>query len=449
MKRRILWITFAITILSIVAIVVLCNSIYYSHNVEDVKKHLEVYIKSYDSTQGFTQQYAETLSQQLNGTRVTFIASDGTVVADSHDQSIIDTTHINRPEVVDAIESGSGFSVRTSDTVNENLAYYCEKQSDGSLVRISLLFDNSTGLFLKVLPTMLWFVLIDVAIVLTFSMLMVHFLLKPVEQLTHDATLYPHIDTVYPELQPMAEILNNMKLDISLKMEQLKSEKQLAESAQQSKDEFISNVTHEMNTPLTSIKGYAELIGQGKLSDEQVEKFTKQIVTQSDRLSNLISCIINYSKLDSDNQPYEKVSVTSAVNDAVSTLQPSAQARNITISVVAEDVTVSSTPDRVMQVVNNLIRNAIKYNKDNGNVTVKLVGGFKPSLTVSDSGVGISEENLPRIFDRFFTVDRSHNSKNAGFGLGLASVKRICYKQGWKLSVDSKVDVGTTFVVEF
>ncbi len=449
MKRRILWITFAITVLSIVVIVLLCNTVYYNKTVNDTRKYLETYMNYYDKSQGFSQQYATELSQKLNGARVTFIASDGMVVADSHNTSIVDTTHIDRQEVYDAMKSGEGFAVRKSDTVNADMAYYCLRQQDGSLVRISLLLDSSFNMFVQVLPVTLWFILVDVAISLAFSMLMVYYVLKPVRQMTEDAMIYPQIDTVYPELQPMADMMNKMKSEIALQIEQLNGEKELVEKAQQSKDEFIANVTHEMNTPLTSIKGYAELIGQGKLSDEQVNKFTRQIIVQSDRLSNLISCIINFGKLDTDDQPYEKVNVEKVVKDSVASLQPVASQRNIAISQTTEQVTVESTVDRVSQVVGNLITNAIKYNKDNGSITVCLKGGTNPSLTVSDSGIGISSENLPRIFDRFFTVDRSHNAQNHGFGLGLAAVKRICNKQGWKLSVTSTPDVGTTFVVEF
>lgn len=128
MKRRILWITFAITVLSIVVIVLLCNTVYYNKTVNDTRKYLETYMNYYDKSQGFSQQYATELSQKLNGARVTFIASDGMVVADSHNTSIVDTTHIDRQEVYDAMKSGEGFAVRKSDTVNADMAYYCLRQ---------------------------------------------------------------------------------------------------------------------------------------------------------------------------------------------------------------------------------------------------------------------------------------------------------------------------------
>ena len=94
----------------------------------------------------------------------------------------------------------------------------------------------------------------------------------------------------------------------------------------------------------------------------------------------------------------------------------------------------------------NIIRNAIRYNREGGNISVLLT---REEFTVSDTGIGISEENLGRIFDRFFTVDKSHNGKNGGFGLGLSVVRKLCKKQGWQLSVESKEGVGSTFRVGF
>ena len=98
------------------------------------------------------------------------------------------------------------------------------------------------------------------------------------------------------------------------------------------------------------------------------------------------------------------------------------------------------------ELLGNLTRNAIRYNKQGGSVTVSLDG---KSLAVADTGIGIAEENLDKIFDRFFTVDKSHDGKNGGFGLGLAVVKKICRKSGWKLSVESKKGEGSKFTIEF
>ena len=108
-----------------------------------------------------------------------------------------------------------------------------------------------------------------------------------------------------------------------------------------------------------------------------------------------------------------------------------------------------SRRERLLEIVNNLVSNGIRYNKEGGSLSVRLSGGEVPVLTVCDTGIGLSEEDKDRIFDRFYTVDKSHNGAGGGFGLGLAIVKKLCRRAGWKLSVESELGKGTTFRIEF
>ena len=117
--------------------------------------------------------------------------------------------------------------------------------------------------------------------------------------------------------------------------------------------------------------------------------------------------------------------------------------------VIDEGVTVSSRQERLTEIFGNLIRNAARYNKSGGSVTVRVRGGHTPFAEVEDTGIGIAEENLDKIFSRFFTVDKSHSGKNGGFGLGLAVVRKLCDRAGWKLTVRSKLGEGTCFRIEF
>ncbi len=118
----------------------------------------------------------------------------------------------------------------------------------------------------------------------------------------------------------------------------------------------------------------------------------------------------------------------------------------VLLSEIQPDVVLVSRYERVTEIFGNLIRNAIQYNRDGGSISVLL---NKDEFTVSDTGIGIAPENLDRIFERFFTVDKAHNGKNGGFGLGLAVVKKLCKKSGWQLSVKSELGRGTTFCVRF
>ena len=220
--------------------------------------------------------------------------------------------------------------------------------------------------------------------------------------------------------------------------------------AAQSKNDFIANVTHEMNTPLTSIRGFAELIAAGAMPPEKLEGVANTIIKQSDRLANLIRSIINFSAIDSDELPDYEVDLSELVHEAVSSFEPKIAQKGIALTLNADaGVKVMSRRERLLEIVNNLVSNAIRYNKENGTLTVMLTGGDTPVLCVSDTGIGLSEEDKTRIFDRFYTVDKSHNGAGGGFGLGLAIVKKLCRRAGWKLSVESELGKGTTFRIEF
>ena len=221
-------------------------------------------------------------------------------------------------------------------------------------------------------------------------------------------------------------------------------------AAARSKNEFIANVTHEMNTPLTSIRGFAELMAAGSLPPERAQHAAKTIIKQSDRLANLVKSIINFSQIDSDELPDEDVNLSELVREAVSVFEPKLQKRSISFTLdVAENVKVRSRRERLFEIVNNLISNGVRYNRDGGTLAVTLTGGEEPVFTVRDTGIGIAEEDKERIFDRFYTVDKSHGGGGGGFGLGLAIVKKLCKRAGWVLSVESKLGEGTVFSVRF
>ena len=108
-----------------------------------------------------------------------------------------------------------------------------------------------------------------------------------------------------------------------------------------------------------------------------------------------------------------------------------------------------SRRERMTEILNNLISNGIRYNREGGVLSISMTGGKIPELRVRDTGIGISEENLPHIFSRFYTVDKSHNGAGGGFGLGLAIVRKLCARAGWKLSVQSRIGEGTEFKIRF
>ena len=330
------------------------------------------------------------------------------------------------------------------------MVYYCKRFGD-VLVRIAVPTSSDWNIFLSSLPSLVGFLLIDLVACFLFTYLASDFILRPIRQFTLQAQQGKELVSNYQELRPIAEVLNRRNEKIVGDMKRIEEEKELALQAKKSKDEMIANITHEMNTPLTSIKGFAELLAGEGLTEEQRLRAVNIIRAQSERLSNLISETLHYSEIDNDELPSYDVDFTKLVQDALGTFEPNMREKNLTLHAdIAEGIKVFSRYERLLVILNNLVGNAIRYNKEGGEISVFLgkEDGFA-KLSVSDTGVGIAEENLDKIFSRFFTVDKSHNGQGGGFGLGLAVVRKLCRKAGWTISVKSKLGEGTTFTIVF
>ena len=547
MRRRILLVSLLVSVVGLVLLSVLFTELYYSGAISQAEGQLKIYMNvfedEYDPAAEANAE-AERLSELFGGARITLFSPDGAVLADT--QSDTSENHAAREEFTEALESGEGFAVRSSSTLGTNMIYYCRAfPAEGDvqyLARIAVPVSSEVAVFTDAIPTLIWFILVDVLVCLLIAWLATSFILRPVERLTKAAATSggKEVQTEYSELAPIAKMMNDMNADINDKMAKMKEDQRLEKlilgsmehgivifrsaedvilinktaarlldyeqnepvraftedreiadilaarepasvyrklegrdynlrftfkeqssvllitdvtesmAAARSKNDFIANVTHEMNTPLTSIRGFAELIAEGGIPPERIPGVAKTIIKQSDRLSNLIRSIINFSAIDSDELPDYEVDLTELVRETISSFEPKLSQKNISLKLdIANGVRVMSRRERLLEIFNNLVSNAIRYNKEGGTLTVTLTGGEHPALSVADTGVGIAEEDKDRIFDRFYTVDKSHNGGGGGFGLGLAIVKKLCKRAGWKLSVESELGAGTEFKIEF
>ncbi len=455
MRKKILWISQLIMAVVLLIYALLSTQVFYDNLIDTAHGELKIYMNLFDEGDfSLDQAGADSFSEQLSGLRVTFIDAEGEVLADSKKEDL--GNHADREEVREALASGEGYSVRRSSSLGEDMIYYCRRFGpEGAplyLVRIAIPTSSEWQVFSDTLPTLVWFLLLDFLICLLFTYIETEYIISPVRRLAKDAALNLRLSTRYPELRPIVDILNKRNSEVTEQLRELSEEKDLVEKAQRSKNDFIANVTHEMNTPLTSIRGYSELIASGALDEEQTKAAAATLVRQSDRLSKLIACIINYNEIDNDELPAYEVNLSRLAEETLELLAPDIDKRKIRLEKdIQPDICVMSRHERLSEVLGNLIRNAIRYNKDEGSLRVGLcrTEDGHPRLTVSDTGIGIAEENLERIFDRFFTVDKSHSGKNGGFGLGLAVVKKICRRSGWGLRVESRLGEGTTFTVDF
>ncbi len=442
MKKRILFMSFLITALALLVFSFVSTAVYHGHTTAHAEEHLSGYFVAYDEEKPMTEEYAVELATALDA-RVTFFRLDGIILADSAGAS---GDRSQEAEVQAAMQTGEGFYVRYSQTLNGDTAYLCRAYENG-LVRIAIRATSYWEIYAAGLPASLGLLAADLLLCVLFTYLATGYMLRPVEELAKAASKNQRISTECKELFPIVRLMNYTKENADKRLSELNEEKELTLKAQASKNEFIANITHEMNTPLTSIKGFAELLASGNLPSEQAQRAAQTILSQSERLTSLVASIINYNQIDSENLPEYEVDATRIARELLETLAPFASEQKVTLSSQIEGgVMIESRHERITEIFGNLIRNAIRYNRAGGSVTVTLT---QEKFVVADTGIGIAEENLQRIFDRFFTVDKSHGGKNGGFGLGLAIVKKLCKKAGWQLSVESKLGEGTTFTIAF
>ena len=448
MKKRIFIYSLLVTVVGLLLFVFIVSDLDYKENIKLTSNYLKVYTNLFDESKVDDEGYVNKLSSDMGDAFVSIIYNDGVIIADSHNSNSVGETISHSTEVLSILKKGDGGFTAYNDN-GKHCLYYCKKFTNCSLV-VSVGVKTEVSALIEVLPTALGIFAFEVLLCLIFSYFCTSFILRPVEDLAKKGSINKKIETKYEELQPFVDVMNKKNDEINEKIKEVKGEKELVLKATYSKNEFISNITHEMNTPLTSIKGFAELLQTDNLNKEQRDRAIKTILSQSERLTGLIACIINYNELDNDDLPSYEVNISKIAEETAEILRPQMEKRNITlVKDIDEDVFVSSRHERVNEILGNLIRNAIKYNKDYGTIEIIIRSGSIPYLIVRDTGIGVAEENKEKIFDRFFTVDKSHGGKNGGFGLGLAVVKKICKRSGWILAVESKLGEGTSFIIEF
>jgi two-component system phosphate regulon sensor histidine kinase PhoR len=219
--------------------------------------------------------------------------------------------------------------------------------------------------------------------------------------------------------------------------------------AERLRRELTANISHELRTPLTSIKGFTETLLEGAIADEEAcRRFLAIIDSEAARLMKLVDDLMDLSRLESRAVSMEPapVRLDALVTGALSGMRPQADRRRITLRETTDPAIVMADRDRILQVLTNLLDNAIKFTPEGGTVDVSVTSTPAGAVvSVTDTGRGIPADDLPRIFNRFYRVDRSRARGAGGTGLGLAIAKHIVEAHGGRISVASRVDAGSTF----
>lgn len=216
--------------------------------------------------------------------------------------------------------------------------------------------------------------------------------------------------------------------------------------------EFTSNVSHELKTPLTTIYGISDMLANGMVKQEDVQSFGANIRSEADRLITLINDIVSLSKLDEDSIPHRDVDIDlyELSEEIITRLKSNADEKHITASLSGEHIVFRGNNTVIDEIIYNLCDNAIKYNKTGGSYSVDISKSHKKAvIKVSDTGIGIPEAHIDRIFERFYRVDKSRSRRIKGTGLGLSIVKHgVMYHNG-TVRAESTEGSGTVFIVEF
>jgi signal transduction histidine kinase len=273
------------------------------------------------------------------------------------------------------------------------------------------------------------------------------------------------IDSLFILSNQLAIALDNAQLYEALKKShdelEIRVEERTKELAQANKElvrlnkmksDFVSAVSHELRTPLTSIKGYAAILSAGRLGDVtpvQAEKLTK-ISSHSDELVKLVNDLLDIARIESGKigMSIKHASLTEIIKSIADLFYPQTDEKNINLNLeIPEDpVMVWMDPSQISRVFINLIGNAMKFTPEKGCITIRVKQGDDYiNAEVSDSGIGISHDDIPRLFDEFYRVDNAINAEKKGTGLGLPLVKKIIEAHKGTIWVTSEVGKGTTF----
>ncbi len=480
--------------------------------------------------------------------RITYIDTDGAVLFDNRSNADDMENHLDREEIQEAMEDGSGMAVRESDTLSQRTLYYALRLADGTVLRVSSTQYSLPGLLGGMIQPLLIILILMLILAGFLASRLAKNIVNPLNRLDLD---HPEENQTYEEVAPLLTKINRQQKSLQAEIADAKRQQEefsiitdnmeegflvidshtevlsynssalrllgareqdarqsvlalnRSESFQrtvekvlggqhvisnqefqgitcqvaanpvfqegkvtgavilildvtekmkgeQMRREFTANVSHELKTPLTSISGFAEIINDGFVKPEDTKKFAGRIFKEAQRLITLVNDVIKISQLDEGKLPYEKeeVDLYEAVRETFLRIEDHAKAEGVHLYLYGPHIKSNTVKTILDEIIYNLCDNGIKYNKKGGSLTVTISQeGEKPVVTVEDTGIGISEEDQKRIFERFYRVDKSHSKAIGGTGLGLSIVKHGTMFLGADMKVESTLGEGSKFIL--
>lgn len=436
MKRKIN-IQFAIiTMVAIIFTVILSVTVYSELFQREVRENLRICAYELKNTGFFDDPQADYTMKAVDNVRITLIDTDGTVAFDTNASIGELDNHGRRPEIQEAFQNGEGEIMRRSATMKKTVFYFALRLDNGQVLRVA---KESGNVWSMLSALALPLGVMSIALILV-SVLLTHFLttsiLTPIEHMASHID-DEEVEVTYRELEPFMETIRKQHENI-VKNSQMRQE-------------FTANVSHELKTPLTAISGYAELIAAGMTTGDDTIRFAGEISKSSNRLLTLINDILRLSELDASTEvPMEEIDLYELAEKCVNMLQINAEKQNVTLMLTGKPTKMQANREMMEELLYNLVSNAIRYNRPYGNVVVSVSReDDHVSLTVEDTGIGISQSDQERVFERFYRVDKSRSKSTGGTGLGLAIVKHVVQCHGARLNMKSQLGSGTRIEIKF
>ena len=410
----------------------------------------------------YTLDYDKDILEQVTGivselgerrARITVIRSDGTVLADTDagDPGEMEN-HLEREEMKAALQTGEGCATRFSQTLQKNMLYVAEKSADGQyVIRAAVAYAGLRDYLPRILPALLAGVAAAFLIAVVVAIRLSDTITKPLMEMSTELQKV-HSDNwdfhfkkyKYEELNIISESTTKLAEEVKEHISRLEFEKKV-------RQEFFSNASHELKTPITAIRGYAELLDTGFEADEKTKQtFVKRILKSTENMTQLIEDILMISRLETKDAEvtFTLVRMGPMMQEVMEAVEPIAREYQVTLHEECEPIAVEASANHIRELLMNLIVNGIKYNHPGGNVWVRVgSSGHNMVLRVRDDGMGISQNDQQRVFERFFRVDKGRSKKMGGTGLGLSIVKHIVEFNDGYMQLKSAPGKGSEFVI--
>ncbi len=429
-------------------LVLILGALYLQYNgeyVRELKNEANIVARAVEIS---GMDYLESLQLEENN-RITWIAADGTVKFDSSVSEQTMENHGDRPEVEEAERTGYGEDTRYSKTLAEKTMYSAVRLEDGSVLRVSQVQFSILTLFLSMIQPILIILIMAVILSALLAAQIARRIVDPLNQINLDD---PEASDTYEEVRPLVNRIAEQNLELNSRISRLQTDVDEKTREAEFRKEFTANVSHELKTPLTSISGFAEIIKNGIVKSEDIPRFAGRIYDEAQRLITLVEDIIKLSQLDEKriSAKKERLDLYLLCQDVLFTLEPAAENRQVSLQLTGKHLYVEAVGQIVEEILYNLCDNGIKYNREGGSVTVTVFEDEgRPAVKVADTGIGMPQEDLDRVFERFYRVNKSHSKEIGGTGLGLSIVKHGAAYHSARVKLESELGKGTNITITF